>query len=501
MTTLDIDLNKMTKRRSFTKEEWDAIQRKKRRERRENLYNYDLVHDMLLHEGLSEVDAYTFYRDLFPVGSMERLHHPEDEKPNMMITIIRQEKTKGHTKTKDERSWHEIIFDEFKNSNDMSIEEFTDNYDLVVTSPVLYSGKRKNRFNAYLLYGFCIDLDNVKPHNARDLIHQMETEQLPKATYIALSGTGLHVYYFFDVPVELYPYRYGALTLLKKTLTDVVWNKYTSSAENKQFQGIVQGFRMIGSKTKLWDEEHDCRVRAYKYGPKHYVEDLFAWTLQLKSWSRKEYAKLKKTYDSFSIRALSLAEAKETYPDWYQNRIIEKKPMKGFAVSRAVYDNWLQRVIHESYDGNRYHAVCMLFVYGVKCDVPLEEVKRDALAIVPLLDEKTKEETNHFTEQDVLDAQKYYDNQYKKMRVDTIQNISGLQIERQKRNRRPQKQHLEIARAIRDTIHTDWREGAGRPDKAEIVQEWRLQHPNGTKAQCKRETGLAKATVYKWWDS
>ena len=29
---------------------------------------------------------------------------------------------------------------------------------------------------------------------------------------------------------------------------------------------------------------------------------------------------------------------------------------------------------------------------------------------------------------------------------------------------------------------------------------WRLKNPLGTKAQCVRETGLSKPTVYKWWE-
>ena len=39
----------------------------------------------------------------------------------------------------------------------------------------------------------------------------------------------------------------------------------------------------------------------------------------------------------------------------------------------------------------------------------------------------------------------------------------------------------------------------GRHSKEEIVKEWRSQHPEGRKADCIRETGLDKKTVYKWW--
>lgn len=43
----------------------------------------------------------------------------------------------------------------------------------------------------------------------------------------------------------------------------------------------------------------------------------------------------------------------------------------------------------------------------------------------------------------------------------------------------------------------------GRPkgsgEKLKIVEAWQKEHPDGMKADCIRETGLAKHTVYKWW--
>lgn len=39
----------------------------------------------------------------------------------------------------------------------------------------------------------------------------------------------------------------------------------------------------------------------------------------------------------------------------------------------------------------------------------------------------------------------------------------------------------------------------GRPKKQEIVIKWRFAHPSGRKADCIRDTGLDKKTVYKWW--
>lgn len=35
----------------------------------------------------------------------------------------------------------------------------------------------------------------------------------------------------------------------------------------------------------------------------------------------------------------------------------------------------------------------------------------------------------------------------------------------------------------------------------QIVKEWRESHPDGKKADCIRDTGLSKPTVYCWWEN
>ncbi|MBX1978867.1 hypothetical protein I9R28_00935, partial [Campylobacter jejuni] len=55
-----------------------------------------------------------------------------------------------------------------------------------------------------------------------------------------------------------------ALKDLKFKLTDLMWNQHTSREKNKQFQGINQGFRIVGSKTKL-----NTTVRAFKSSSDH----------------------------------------------------------------------------------------------------------------------------------------------------------------------------------------------------------------------------------------
>ena len=58
--------------------------------------------------------------------------------------------------------------------------------------------------------------------------------------------------------------------------------------------------------------------------------------------------------------------------------------------------------------------------------------------------------------------------------------------------------HLARARAVQDVDYPN-HEWAGRPNAEQTVREWQESHPAGKKADCIRETGLSKPTVYKWW--
>ena len=83
-----------------------------------------------------------------------------------------------------------------------------------------------------------------------------------------------------------------------------------------------------------------------------------------------------------------------------------------------------------------------------------------------------------------------------------IEKQTKVVIPPNKRNGLKQNQHLYLARRRKEdmkAIDLPMKAPEGRPDKAEIVEEWRKSHPDGTKVDCIRDTGLSKPTVYKWW--
>lgn len=176
-------------------------------------------------------------------------------------------------------------------------------------------------------------------------------------------------------------------------------------------------------------------------------------------------------------------------------------------IKRDLYDWWLRKIKEGTSVGHRYSCLCVLASYAVKCDIPEDELFTDAFSLLQFLDDMSDDEHNRFTKRDIMDAMQFYQENYVTYSRSEAERVSAIPMPANKRNYQKQADHLEEARAIRDIRmkrqDRDWREGNGRPkgsgEKSKIVEEWQRQHPDGKKADCIRETGLSKPTVYKWW--
>ena len=209
-----------------------------------------------------------------------------------------------------------------------------------------------------------------------------------------------------------------------------------------------------------------------------------------------------KTDDFVYKSNLTLAKAKEKYPNWYEKRIVKKQPKGTWICKRELYDWWKKRMLKEAKTGHRYYCLMMLSVYARKSGIGQEELENDAFTLMEVLDELPASEDNPFTEKDVIDALQAYDDRYMTYPINSISYLTDIHIEKNKRNYRKQEVHLKIARFVRDEVNgnKDWQNKEGRPNKEQIVKEYRKNNPNAKKSQCIKDTGLSKMTVYKWWD-
>ena len=483
------------------------------------------VFEKWLEQYFDEVEPKEFYRDIFPEGELEKKGEYNTGEYTGIALCISKEETKPKTK-KVKRSDggydKEVVFNEdgsikvvpmvyrFTLTDDLDlIDELGKRDDLFcLMSPISYAGKNRKAENARFMYAMAFDLDKLRvlpgdiPIGLMNLWNGQigRSQRLPKPTYIVSSGSGLHLYYVFERPVALFPNVVEQLKKLKYELTWMLWNEgivNIKSEKEIQQEGIFQGFRIPGTTTKSDD---GSKARAFLVGEKVTLE-------YLNEFVREDYRVTEFSYKS----KLSKAQAAEKYPEWYEARIVNKKKgvLKPWAVNRNLYDWWKKEILSKAQVGHRYYCMMILAAYAKKCSfydakknpnpVTEEELIRDAYEIMDAFEEMTDSPDNHFDEADVLDALDAYDWGMLTFPRNSVEYRAGFSLPVNKRNGRSQEKHLQGARAIRDINNDNWRKGNGRKGKFDIILSWRANHPEGTKAQCIKDTGLSKPTVYKWW--
>lgn len=430
-----------------------------------------------LEAQFDEVHYLDFYRDIFPEGSFEERGVYEDGKYNGIAVTI----AKGSKRAK-----RLTVTDDLDAIADMAASD-----DFCLMSPIGYVGKSRKSSNARFMYAMAIDLDGLENLEQWQFFMQQidrghEMLQfvwgLPRPTYLVASGTGLHLYYVFEKPIPMFKNIVEQLEKLKKRITWQAWTQGASSLHDKvQYESLFQGFRVVGTITK-----DGGRCRAFAVGKKVTVE-------YLNQFVPADY----RTTDFVYKSDLRLEDAKKKYPEWYQRRVIEKRPKNTWTCKRDLYDWWIRKLKEGAEQGHRYWCIMTLATYARKCGVPRETLENDAYGLIPLMNEKG----DAFTEDDVLHALEAYTDSYITYPIDTIVVRTSIPIMKNKRNYRKQPLHLQLARGIRQLKGQMGENvsGGGRPDKQSVVVDWRRANPDGTKAECVRATGLSKPTVFKWW--
>ena len=162
------------------------------------------------------------------------------------------------------------------------------------------------------------------------------------------------------------------------------------------------------------------------------------------------------------------------------------------------------RQIGEIKGGHRYFFLMCLAIYAYKCGVSKQQLRQDMKQAFDDL-QMVKHE-NALTEEDIRSALEAYDKEYYNFTISDIEALTDVRIERNRRNGRSQKLHMQYMNMNRQfKVGIGECTNGGRPSGSgtaqKTVYEWRQQHPGGTKSHCKRETGLTYPTIRKWWDT
>lgn len=453
-----------------------------------------------------EIEPKAFYRTIFPLGELDTKGSMTKGKyTGIIVEVTKERKRDGHFKVK-----RHSLTDELDKIDEVLA---TDNFCLM--SPISYSGKKRLAANARFAYAMTFDLDNIihtkdgKPQGLIDLIngHIKRAERIPNPTFMVSSGTGLHLYYVFKNPIPLFDNIAKQLQIYKHELTELLWNEGIVNIKSHldiQQEGIYQGFRLPGTITKLGE-----RAKAFITGDKVTMEYMNEFVRD--KFKVKEY-----TYKS----KLTLSQAKEKYPEWYEERIVKgEKGKKIWSLSRNVYDWWKREIFTKGKVGHRYYCLMTLVIYAKKCSnydpkfnpnpVTYEEVEKDAFEIMKYFETLTDRDDNHFTEEDVMDALESYNDRFITYSKEAVEYRTGITITPSvKRRENPLKQieHLEEARMIRDLRMKrqgkKWDENNGRPKgsgtKEQLVRKYIDKFPEKKPAQIARELGISRPTVYKY---
>ena len=224
------------------------------------------LESVLLEYGASEVSAMDVYSDIFQLGYgfIQTEGEPSGEhKANPIIVGSFGGHYDEDGKLEGDRVRRRILFED---TFEDTLAEFSD-ANWAITNGLTYWGRANTADAQSKMCALIFDLDGQDDVTLRNFFYNCRSDYpyYPDPNYIILSGHNIHLYYVLEEPADLYPNTKSLLKDMKYRLTDRMWNKYTSREwehpqhplvdalmlwEHPQHQGINQGFRVIGGKTK-----------------------------------------------------------------------------------------------------------------------------------------------------------------------------------------------------------------------------------------------------------
>lgn len=502
---------------------------------------YIAKNDRLMNEpGYCWYDPLAFYRTIFPEGFLQDRWTGEaegegyDGKPNAIAIEFtnetRTKKRKRRVKGKEVVEEIEVpvirrhtVTDDLDGVETLFKRSIAENH-MVYMAPVSWFGKRNIAANARFLHAIAIDLDGVDVGHLRDLLKQIrnghdpskeKSVSLPQPTFIVNSGRGLHLYYVLDRPIPLVPGVIPFLQALKRALTDVVWTDYTSELGHgrRQYQGIYQGFRMPGTSTRLnghgaegkKSRKYEAVAFAYEPDgePQRVSLDYLVEYTAIRGRERPDELKwLLKTGNRTPIE-----EAREKWPEWYRRRVVEGGEKGRWTDKRDLYDWWLRKIADDAVVGGRYFSIVALAAFATKCEIPYDDLERDALSLVERLDDISEEPGNRFSSSDVEAALKVYGTEKAlNLSRDFISRKTLIRVDPNKRNGRTLEENIAIVnngrKFKRDVLGEDAYANNGRPKgsgtKSDAIRAYAVEHPEASQREIAAALGVSKTTVNKW---
>ena len=415
---------------------------------------YDEKNEILRSFG-EQVSAVALYEDIF--GDIDRV---------MPIVIIDEDEQKHIVK--------------------MTIDEaisYSEGRNYVLMGGTVYFNQFISKATAKEIYALIIDMDNVYSGILQLALQndwkRAGGESVPQPTYIVNSGTGLHLYFLLDTPLQCYHSQLVQIDQLYRKLAEMETTGYNYLQKSVQWFG--QDFRMAGSCGKNgWENT------VFKIGQR---------------WSADQ---LGKAVGLSGVHFYSEGEPRVKPKVGTQQRTSKFK-RTGYHLNSRVYETSVDRCRSETHEGHRYTSMCALSVLAYKCNIPLSRLEKDLKSLIPFYNRKAERKMR---ENEIYSAMKMYNSKALTTPRERTEEWLEWEFVGAKRNGRRQDVHIKTVNAMRkfrrDELGEDEYKNNGRPigsgTAQQRVQQWRSEHPDGSKSQCKSDTGLSYPTIRKWWD-
>ena len=456
--------------------------------------NYQEVYDYLSAQ-FPEVGGYDFYREIFPDNENSGEQHTDFSHPNAIFLYKDEQDTerKGlRRRVMLNDTWEQDYMD------------FVEQNPMTLCSGLTYRRKVNRLENAQRMNALIFDLDGVGLSEIRNLFLRFggdpeRIRRLPMPTFLVLSGSGLHVYYVFEEPIDLYPNIKLQMKALKYDLTFRMWEyKGTSQVEAIQYQSINQGFRMVGS----INNKHGTPLVAFRTGERVTLD-------YLNAYAKPEHrVDLKKP---FRPSQMPLEVAKEKYPEWYERVIVQgNKRAKKWDIAGKVHGDdpyalyhWWLRQIGSIEGGHRYFYLMCLVIYACKCDVPKKKLREDmkkALAELERVEHHNPDGSeDHMHPEDIKSAMEAYDKAYYNFTINDIEHLTDVRIERNRRNGRKRALHVQYMNLNRQfKVANGECTNGGRPSAKKKVEEYFEVFPDCPPKEAAVALEVSVSTIYKY---
>ena len=402
----------------------------------------------------------------------------------------------------DEKIRREMVFED---TFEEQLRRFQEQADWAILNGLTYwgrvnDGQHQNKLCAFV-FDYDIDKQKQVPKKLYNFLYGAfsESKLYPIPNYMVLSSHNVHLYYVLEEPLDLFPIVKTQAKKLKHELSRIMMNRYTTNIEKPDAQGINQGFRIVGGKTKAAEGVAYPTVRAFRLNEHPFsIEEL---NERVPEDARVQPGRKSK---------YTIEQVKKQFPEWYEQVIVGGKRTTGrWVVKEDLYRWWLKKAYAEAVPGHRYYCVMALAVFAAKCGIlDKRRVRRDAESLLEKFNDFAGAEP--FTKKDIKSALECLDLRFCNFSRKELESYTGVPMPANKRNYRPQALHLAGARAIQkvnDEFNgTNWREGNGRPKgspnkdhpKRDAIRAYAAENPGASQRAIAKALGVSPTTVNKW---